>query len=124
MFLLFALLAGCIDLESVGAYSCDEYCEQVLAKTETCAEESATAACEASGSACGELTEEQLAAYAAEGRDDWAGASRAAMIDSCNADIEEVGKQDAACQAETATINNLSCEQILDLLGQIADAAQ
>ena len=32
--MLLLLLAACIDLESLGAYSCDEYCEQVLDKTE------------------------------------------------------------------------------------------
>ena len=124
MILLAILLAGC-NLEKLGAYTCDEYCDQVLTKTEECAEVAATQACEdAGGTDCGGLTEEQLAEYASTARDDWADASRAEMIASCNADIEAAEKTDASCQAETATINNLTCAQILDTLSTIAEAAQ
>jgi hypothetical protein len=121
----FALLAGCDQLEKVGAYTCDQYCDQVLAKTTECATAAAKEQCEAAGGTdCDTLSEDELSAYAAEGRDDWAGASKDEMIASCEDDIASAGKTDAECQAETATINNLSCDDILDLLGEIAAAAQ
>lgn len=124
MILLTVLLAGC-DLEKIGAYSCDEYCDQVLTKTEKCAEVAATRACEeAGGTDCAGLTGEQLAEYASTAREDWADSSRVEMIASCNADIAAAEKTDASCQAETATINTLTCDQILDTLTTIANAAQ
>ena len=124
MFLLPILLSGC-DFEKLGAYTCDEYCEQVLTKTEECAEIAATDACEdAGGTECGGLTDEQLGDYAATARSDWKDKSRVEMVASCNADIEAAEKTDAACQAETATINNLTCDQILGTLTTIAAAAQ
>lgn len=122
--MLLLLLAAC-DLTKFGAYTCDEYCGQVMDKTEECATQAAEEECaQAAGdSVCGELTEEQLSEYASQGRDDWAGKTRKDMLESCNADLESSGKADSACQAETATINNLTCDQILDLLGQIAEEA-
>ncbi len=124
MILLSVLLAGC-DLEKIGAYTCDEYCDQVLTKTEECAEAAATQTCEdAGGTDCGGLTEGQLGEYASTAREDWANSSRVEMIASCNADIAAAEKTDASCQAETATINNLTCDQILDTLTTIANAAQ
>lgn len=116
------LLLGC-DLEKLGAYDCSQYCDQVIAKTEECASEYATAQCEAEGvpaeqcdpDAWGEVQE-----YAGQAREDWEGADRDQMVASCQEDIEESGKADTTCQAETATINNLTCDQILDLLGELA----
>jgi len=117
------LLPAC-NLEQVGAYTCDEYCPQVLDKTEECAQQQFTEDCQAAGGTnCDQMTDEALSAYAGEGRDDWADASRADMLASCQQDIEDAGKSDSACQAETATINNLTCDQILDLLGDIQSAA-
>lgn len=119
--MLLLLLAACIDLESLGAYSCDEYCEQVLDKTEECGEAVAQAECEAAGGTdCSEFTEEQLAEYASQAREDWSGASRNDMVKSCKEDIAASEKTDASCQAETATINNLTCDQILDTIGSLA----
>ncbi|MDP2316078.1 MAG: hypothetical protein Q8P41_24490 [Pseudomonadota bacterium] len=124
MLLFSMLLAGC-DLEKLGAYSCDEYCDQVLSKTSECAEVAAQQECvDAGGTDCSGLTEEQLAEYASTAREDWADSTRAEMVASCQADIEEAEKTDTACQAETATINNLTCDQILDTLSAIAEAAQ
>jgi hypothetical protein len=124
MLLLSLLLAGC-DLEKLGAYTCDEYCDQVLSKTSDCAEEAAQQEClDAGGTDCDVFTEEQLAEYASTAREDWAESTRAEMVASCQADIEKAEKQDSACQAETATINNLTCDQILDTLSAIATAAQ
>lgn len=106
MFLL--ILAACVDLEQLGVYSCDEYCEQVLDKTEECAAEA----------------DAELAEYASTARDDWAGKERADMVASCQADVVDAGKTDTECQAETGTINNLTCDQILDVLSGLASAAQ
>ncbi len=121
--MLLLLLAACIDLEKLGAYSCDEYCEQVLDKTEECAEAAVQAECEAAGQADCEFTDAELAEYASTAREDWADASRNEMVGSCKEDIAASGKTDTQCQAETATINNLTCDQILDTLGSLADAA-
>ncbi|MDP2309038.1 MAG: hypothetical protein Q8P18_23645 [Pseudomonadota bacterium] len=124
MLLLSLVLAGC-DLTKLGAYSCDEYCDQVLSKTSECAEQAAQDECEAAGGTdCDAFSEEQLAEYASTAREDWAESSRAEMVASCQSDITEAGKTDTACQAETATINNLTCDQILDTLSAIATAAQ
>lgn len=124
MLLLPFLFAGC-DLEKFGAYTCDEYCDQVLDKTSECAEVQVQRECEAAGGTdCDSFTEEQLAEYASTAREDWAEASRAEMVASCQADLAEAEKTDSACQAETATINNLTCDQILDTLSEIAESAQ
>lgn len=122
--MLLLILAACIDLTQFGAYSCDEYCEQILDKTEECAEAWAQEQCEAAGGTdCSSLSEEELAEYASQAREDWSGASRNEMVGSCKEDIAAAEKTDASCQAETATINNLTCDQILDTLGGLADAA-
>ena len=51
MSLLFIALTACdlFNAESVGAYTCDEYCGEVIDKTDECAEE-ACAACRQSTS--------------------------------------------------------------------------
>lgn len=122
--MLILLLAACVDLEKLGAYSCDEYCGQILDKTSECAEAAAKAECEAAGGTdCDQFTEEQLAEYASVAREDWADSTRAEMETSCQDDIAAAGKTDAACQAETATVNNLTCDQVLDALGTLAEAA-
>jgi predicted nucleotide-binding protein len=117
------LLSGCAELdellnpEKIGAYTCDEYCEQVLDKTGECAQEQADAACAADPQACKDFSDEDLAAFAAQGNPDWEGKNRQQMVDDCNVDIAD--KDDAACQAETATLNNLSCDDILSLIGNL-----
>lgn len=122
--MLLLLLVACVDLEKLGAYSCDEYCEQMLDKTSECAETAARQECEAAGGTdCDQFTEEQLAEYASVAREDWADKTRNEMVGSCQDDIAASGKTDAACQAETATVNNLTCDQVLDALGTLADAA-
>ena len=123
------LLLGCAEIESLfnpetyGAYTCDEYCDQVLDKTDACAEEQYDAECAQAPEACEEYSEEEMAAYAAEGRSDWEGASRDDMLASCNDDLAAAGKTDSECQSETAVLNNLSCDDILSLLGQIQSDA-
>lgn len=114
--MLILVLAACqyLDPEKVGAYDCDAYCEQVLDKTEECA-------AEAAGSS--DVTDEEIAAYVAEARADWESSSKAEMIASCEDDVASSGKTDTECQAETATLNNLTCEEILDVLTTLADAA-
>jgi hypothetical protein len=115
--MLIVLLAACIDLESLGAYTCDEYCGQVIDKTAQCAEEAAIAECEAAAETdCPEFSDAELGEYAASARTDWADASRAEMVASCDADIQASGKSDTECEAETATLNNLECSQILDVI--------
>jgi hypothetical protein len=125
--MLLVLLAAC-NLSRFGAYTCDEYCDQVLNRTETCAEEAALAECEAADVPddfdCEEYSEDQLAQYASRGRPDWAGQTRVEMLESCEADIQTSGKSDASCQAETATLNNIACEDLLTLLAQLADAGE
>jgi hypothetical protein len=122
--MLLLLLAACIDLTQFGAYSCDEYCEQILDKTEECALVAAEAECiEAGGTDCSSISEDELSSYVSGAREDWADASRNEMVNSCKEDIASSEKTDAACQAETATINNLTCDQILDTLGGLAGAA-
>jgi hypothetical protein len=120
MSLLFIALTACdlFNAESVGAYTCDEYCGEVIDKTDECAEE----ACAADPD-CASYTDEEMAEYAAEGRDDWAGASRDEMLASCESDLASAGKSDTECQAETAVLNNISCTDLLGLLGQIRDGA-
>lgn len=124
MIWLLALFA--CDLSKYGAYTCDEYCGQVIGKTEECAEAAALAECEDAGidSDCSVFTEEELAAYAAQGREDWAGASKEEMLASCQGDLASAGKTDAECQAETATLNNIECTDLLSLLGQIESSAR
>ncbi len=116
-FLLLAF-AACelFNPESVGAYTCDEYCGEVVSKTDECAE----VACSENPD-CASYNEAEMADYAAQGRDDWAGASRSDMLASCEADLSAAGKSDTECQAETALLNNLSCDDLLGLLGQIRD---
>ncbi|MBM4367761.1 MAG: hypothetical protein FJ102_16230 [Deltaproteobacteria bacterium] len=122
---MFFALLGCAEIdklfnpETYGAYTCDEYCEQVVSKTDECAEEEC-----ANNPECGEYSEEDLSAYAAEGRDDWEGASKQDMVDSCNDDLGSADKSDSECQAETAVLNNLTCDEILSLLGEIRSAGE
>jgi hypothetical protein len=122
--MLVLLLAACdlFNPESVGAYTCDAYCEQVVGKTDECAQQQFDAAC-AGDSACGEYSESDLGAYAGQGRDDWADAGKDEMVASCNDDLASAGKTDTECQAETAVLNNLSCDDILSLLGDMQSAA-
>jgi hypothetical protein len=118
------LLTGGCDLTKIGAYTCDEYCDQVVGKAQTCAQDAIHDECVAAGeSNCDEMTQDQIADYISQARDDWKGKGKQEMIDSCNDDITAAGKTDASCQAETATINNLSCDDILGLIGDIAEAA-
>jgi hypothetical protein len=115
-------LLGC-DLTQIGAYTCDEYCDQVISKTEECAAVYAADACEAEGvpaDQCDSDAWEEVQAYAGQEREDWASANRNEMVGSCQEDLEASGKSDTTCQAETGTLNNLSCDQILDLLGELA----
>ncbi len=117
------LLLAC-DLSRFGAYSCDEYCGQVLDRTQECAAEAALAECEAADVPddfdCEEYSDEQLANYASRGNPEWAGQTRIEMLEDCEADVERSGKSDASCQAETATLNNLECDDLLSLLGQLS----
>lgn len=123
MFALALTLLACdlLNPENVGAYTCDQYCEEVVAKTDECAQAAFESECAADPD-CGEYSESELAEYAAEGRSDWAGAGQDEMIASCEADLAAAGKPDAECQAETAILNNLACDDILVLLGEIQAA--
>lgn len=109
MLILLLSLAACdlLDPEQVGAFTCDEYCDQVVGKTEECAAEQS----------------KEVDEFAAEGREDWAGATATEMIASCNDDLESAGKSDTECQAETTVLNNLSCDDILGLLGDLQSGA-
>lgn len=120
MIALFLTLAACdlLNPENVGAYTCDQYCEEVVAKTNECAQAAFESQCAADPD-CGEYSEEDLAAYAAEGREDWAGAGESDMVASCESDLAAGGKTDTECQAETAILNNLACDDILVLLGEM-----
>jgi hypothetical protein len=123
---LFAFLLACNlgDLTKYGAYGCEDYCVQVLAKTEGCAQEQfdaqglcADSAASDSGLDCSALSDEQVAEYASQAQSSWAGQSREAMIGSCNEQLEASGKPEAQCMAETGAVNALTCDQILQLLG-------
>jgi hypothetical protein len=116
--LLLTVACDLLNPEAVGAYTCDEYCGEVVAKTDECAQ----AACEADPD-CAAYSEAEMAEYAAQGRDDWAGASSDDMLASCESDLASAGKTDTQCQAETAVLNNLTCDELLGLLGQIRDGA-
>ena len=118
MSLLLLTLTACdlFNPESVGAYTCDEYCGEVVSKTDECAEQ----AC-ADDPDCASYSDAEMTDYAAQGRDDWAGASRDEMLASCESDLAAAGKSDTECQTETAVLNNLSCDDLLGLLGQIRD---
>lgn len=90
--MLWLLLAAC-DLESIGIYECDAYCEGVSGKAEECA--------------------------AAEGLsfEEFAGAEEATVLATCQDAVDDQGKTDAQCQLETGTLNNSSCDQIASLIG-------
>lgn len=121
--MLFLALLSCqlVNPEAVGAYDCSAYCDQVVSKTETCSAEYYQDVCDDSGmdSACAMADDEQLAEYASQGNSDWKGKSRADMVGSCNADLAADPKTELECQASTATLNNMSCDQILALIGDI-----
>lgn len=124
MFALLLSLSACglFDAESIGAYTCDQYCDEVVAKTDECAQQAYEDACAADPD-CAEYSESDMADYAAQGRSDWAGASSDEMVASCEADLASAGKSDAECQAETALLNNLTCDDVLALLGEIQSGA-
>ncbi len=127
MLLVLSLLA--CDLTQFGAYTCDDYCEQVLLRTETCTQAALDSKCEELGgtpeeiAACKQMTEGDVSEYAAQGQEDWAGQTRAQMVESCNADIAEAEKSDASCQAETATINNITCDDLIGLISALGESA-
>ncbi len=115
--MLFLTLALACDLSKFGAYDCEAYCDQVIAKTETCTQAAIDAQCaELGDTACKAATESDLSTYASQSRSDWAGQGRRELVDSCNADIAESGKTEAQCLAETGTINNITCDDLLGLL--------
>ncbi|MSQ04045.1 MAG: hypothetical protein EXR71_19520 [Myxococcales bacterium] len=120
---LFSLL-GCelFSAESVGAFTCDKYCDEVVAKTNECAQAAFEEQCAADPD-CGDYAESDLAAYASEGRSDWADASSDEMVASCESDLSAAGKTDSECQVETAVLNNLTCDEILQLLGTMQSGA-
>ncbi len=123
--MLFFLAISACDLfnpESLGAFTCDQYCDEVVGKTNECAQAAFDEACAANPD-CGEYAEGDLADYASEGRSDWAGATEDDMIASCESDLSAAGKTDTECQAETAVLSNLTCDQILELLGTIQSGA-
>lgn len=120
--LILASLLGC-DLSAVGVYKCDEYCDQVIAKTEVCGREQAASDCEAAGGTpaeCSATSWEDVQGFAGGAREDWGSATKEDMVASCEDDIASSGKTDSACQAETGAINNLTCDQILDTIGSLA----
>lgn len=123
MLILISLL-GCelFNPESLGAFTCDEYCDEVVSKTNECAQAAFDDECAANPD-CGEYAESDLADYASEGRSDWAGATRDDMIASCESDLSAAEKTDTECQAETAVLNNLTCDEVLQLLGTIQSGA-
>lgn len=124
MFFVLVSLLGCdlLNPEAIGAYTCDQYCDEVVAKTDECAQAAYEDACAADPD-CAEYSESDMSDYAAQGRSDWAGASSDEMIASCEADLTSAGKTDTECQAETAILNNLTCDELLGLLGDIQAAA-
>jgi len=123
MLIVLSLLA--CDLSRFGAYSCSDYCEQVMQRTEVCTQEKIDQECAELGEeACSQASESDVSTYASQGREDWAGQSRDQMLASCQGDVETSGKSEASCQAETATINNISCQDLLGLIGALGDAAR
>ncbi len=117
MLILSLLACELFDPSKVGAYSCSEYCPQVIDKTDACAEAQYEAECAKLDSGCPEYSEDELQAYAAEGNGDWGTKSKEEMLSSCEADLAASEKSETQCNAETATINNLSCDEILGLIG-------
>ena len=116
LFLTLTLALAC-DLSKYGAYDCEAYCDQVLTKTEACTQDAIDAQCaELGDTACKAATESDLSEYASQSRSDWAGQSRRELVDSCNSDVAASGKTEAQCLAETATINNITCDDLLGLL--------
>ena len=123
--MLLALTLLACDLTQFGAYTCDQYCEQVLDKTTECTQQKLDQECTELGeSACAELKESDVSDYASQSREDWAGQTREQMITSCKDDIAASGKTDASCQAETATINNITCDDLLNLIGALGESAR
>lgn len=117
MLILSFLACELIDPAKYGAYSCADYCGQVVDKADSCAEQKYEDECAQLDSGCPEYSEEELQAYAKEGNADWGTKSKSEMLSSCQDDLDSSGKSEAECNAETATINNLSCDEILNVIG-------
>ena len=98
--MLFLLLAcKYLDPEKAGIYGCDEYCDQLVSRTDECATESG----------------KDLDAFVSQVNPDWEGLTQAEIVEECNIRIEENGKSESSCKAETGTFNNLSCDDIVGL---------
>jgi hypothetical protein len=95
--LIFLLSCQYLNPEKAGIYGCDEYCEQLISRTEVCADEEG-------------LTVDELVATV---KPDWEGLSRDEIITNCDQMITDQGKSEASCQTETGTFNNLSCDDII-----------
>jgi hypothetical protein len=91
--------------EKAGIYGCDQYCDQLIGKAETCANEAGLS----------------LDEFAADADPEWKGKGKQEIIDSCNEKIKD--KSEASCQAETGTFNNLSCDDILSTIGTLGGAS-
>jgi hypothetical protein len=119
--MVFLLVPACqlFDPATYGAVTCDEYCGEVLDRVEVCAQEQAETDCLAAGGTQAEcsqnISDQEMSAYASEGNASWDGKSRAQMVASCKDSVSV--KSEAQCAAETATINNLSCDDLLGLIG-------
>ena len=83
------LLAAC-DLTKVGIYGCDEYCDQMIDKAIGCAAEQGVSF------------------------DEFAGDSQEAIQGDCQVEADEL--DEASCQAQTALINNATCDQLIGLM--------
>jgi hypothetical protein len=83
------LLAAC-DLTKLGVYGCEEYCDQLIDKAVTCASEEGISF------------------------DDLVGDSQETIDGECQVEVEQF--DEAECQAQTALINNATCDQIVGLM--------
>lgn len=99
------LLSACniLNPEKAGIYGCDEYCNQLIAKAQTCADEEGVT----------------LGEFAAAANPDWQDKGEEEILTSCDEQLVESAKSETECKAETGTFNNLGCDDILSLIGKL-----
>lgn len=110
MFLI--LLLGCNLLDKIGAKDCEEYCQTLIDKADACAQERYDEACASGDTAICNDDANAIGDWVSSVKPDWADQGADEMVDSCNSEIAS-SKTEAECLAETAAINNLTCDQIL-----------
>ncbi len=94
--MLFVLLVACgLTPESLGSYSCSDYCSGIKGKAESCAADQGVTVAQ------------------------FAGMSEGDLVSQCQTYIDSQGPTEAQCRSETAGINNGSCSDLAQLIGSM-----